>query len=211
MKQTHRLCMLMLLSLFVAGCATTKGTVGGGKYQSPLENFTVALPNWTNLKIRDQNGDNSGSVSFHDDLGNLSAITYSRLPADTATTFKDDEKRYAAYRDYFNNIAVPVFSSRAAAKSIRMVREELLDDGKNKVYFALIDLPEGSALTDPKKNQRFDAMKGLLIFDRNGFIYMVENEMSSVFGRVDPSTLTAQQLGALQETLKRLKDSMTFK
>jgi hypothetical protein len=91
------------------------------------------------------------------------------------------------------------------------VREELLDDGKNKVYFALIDLPEGSALVDSKKNQRFDAMKGLLIFDRNGFIYMVENEMSSVFGRVDPSTLTAQQLGALQETLKRLKDSMTFK
>ncbi len=210
MKQIHCLCMLMLLSLVVAGCATTKGTVGGGKYQSPLNNFTVALPNWTNLKIRDQNDDNSGSVSFHDDLGNLSAITYSRLPADAATTFRDSEKRYAAYRDYFNNVAVPVFSSRAA-KGMRTVREELLDDGKNKVYFALIDLPEGSALLDSKKNQRFDAMKGLLIFDRNGFMYMVENEMSSVFGRVDPSTLTAQQLEALQETLKRLKDSMVFK
>ena len=210
MKQTHRLCMLMLLSLVIAGCATTKGTVGGGKYQSPLNNFTVPLPNWTNLKIRDQNDDNSGSVSFHDDLGNLSAITYSRLPADAATTFKDSEKRYAAYRDYFNNVAVPAFSSRAA-KGMRTVREELLDDGKNKVYFALIDLPEGSALVDPKKNQRFDAMKGLLIFDRNGFIYMVEHEMSSIFGRVDPSSLTAKQLELLQETLKRLKDSMVFK
>ncbi|MCX7185466.1 MAG: hypothetical protein NTW90_09625 [Nitrosospira sp.] len=210
MKQSYRLCMLLLLSLVITGCATTKGTVGSGKYQSPLNNFTVALPNWTNLKIRDQNDDNSGSVSFHDDLGSLSAITYSRLPADAATTFKDDEKRYAAYRDYFNNVAAPAFSSRAA-KGMRTVREELLDDGKNKVYFALIDLPEGSVLADPKKNRRFDAMKGLLIFDRNGFIYMVEHEMSSVFGRVDPSTLTAQQLGALQETLKRLKDSMTFK
>lgn len=210
MKQSYRLCTLLLLSLFVAGCATTKGTVGGGKYQSPLNNFTVALPSWTNLKIRDQNDDNSGSVSFHDDLGNLSAITYSRLPADAAATFKDHEKRYAAYRDYFNNVAVPAFSSRAA-KGMRTVREELLDDGKNKVYFALIDLPEGSALADPKKNRRFDAIKGVLIFDRNGFIYMVENEMSSVFGRVDPSTLTAQQLGALQEALKRLKDGMTFK
>lgn len=202
--------MLLLLSLVIAGCATTKGTVGDGKYQSPLNNFTVALPNWSNLKIRDQNDDNSGSVSFHDDLGNLSAMTYSRLSADAATTFKDNEKRYEAYRDYFNNVAVPVFSSRAA-KGMRTVREELLDDGKNKVYFVLIDLPEGSALADPKKNQRFDAMKGLLIFDRNGFIYMVEHEMSSVFGQVDPSTLTAQQLKALQETLKRLKDNMTFK
>ena len=210
MKQSYRLCMLMLLSLVVAGCATTKGTAGGGKYQSPLNNFTVALPNWTNLKIRDQNDGNSGSVSFHDDLGNLSAITYLRLPADAVTTFKDDEKRYAAYRDYFNNVAVPVFSGRAA-KGMRTVREELLDDGKNKIYFALIDLPEGSALADPKKNQRFDAMKGLLIFDRNGFIYMVENEMSSVFGRVDPSSLTAKQLELLQEALKRLKDSMVFK
>ncbi len=210
MKQIRRLCMLMLLSLVVAGCATTKGSISGGKYQSPLNNFTVALPNWTNLKIRDQNDDNSGSVAFHDDLGNLSAITYLRLPADSDATFKDHEKRYAAYRDYFNNVAVPAFSSRAA-KGMRTVREELLDDGKNKVYFALIDLPEGSTLADSKKNQRFDAIKGLLIFDRNGFIYMVENEMSSVFGRVDPSTLTTQQLEALQETLKRLKDSMVFK
>lgn len=202
--------MLMLLSLVVAGCATTKGTVGGGKYQSPLNNFTVALPNWTNLKIRDQSDDNSGSVSFLDDLGSLSAITYSRLPADSDATFKDNEKRYAAYRDYFKNVAMPTFSSRAV-KGMRTVREELLDDGNNKVYFALIDLPEGSALVDSKKNRRFDAMKGLLIFDRNGFIYMVEHEMSSVFGRVDPSTLTAQQLEPLQETLKRLKDSLTFK
>lgn len=210
MKQSYPLCMLLLLSLAIAGCATTKGTVGGGKYQSPLNNFTVALPNWTNLKIRDQNDDNSGSVSFHDDLGNLSAITYSRLPADSDATFKDNEKRYAAYRDYFNNVAVPVFSSRAA-KGMRTVREEFLDDGKNKIYFVLIDLPEGSALADPKKNQRFDAMKGLLIFERNGFIYMVEHEMSSVFGRVDPAALTAKQLEPLQETLRRLKDSMTFK
>ena len=210
MKQTHRLCVLALLSLVIAGCATTNGTIAGGKYQSPLNNFSVALPNWANLKISDQNDANGGSVSFHDDLGNLWAITYLRLPADSDATFTDNKKRYAAYRDYFNSIAVPAFFSRTS-KGIRTVREEFLDEGKNKVYFALIDLPKGSVLIDPKKNQRFDAIKGLLIFDRNGFMYMLENEMSSVFGRVDPSTLTTKQLEPLQETLKRLKGSILFK
>lgn len=202
--------MLALLSLVIAGCATTKGTISGGKYQSPLNNFSVALPNWINLKIRDQNDANGGSVSFHDDLGNLWAITYLRLSAGSDAAFIDNEKRYVAYRDYFNSIAVPAFSNRTS-KGIRTVREEFLGEGKNKIYFALIDLPEGSVLIDPKKHQQFDAIKGLLIFDRNGFIYMVENEMSSVFGRVDPSTLTTKQLEPLQETLNRLKDSIIFK
>lgn len=170
----------------------------------------MALPNWTGLKIKDQNDDNGGNVSFHDDLGNVAAITYSRLSANSAAAFKENEKRDAAYRDYFNTVAMPLFSSRAP-KGIHIVREEFLGQDENRAYFALIDLPEGSALADPKKNKKFDSLKALLIFDKNGFIYMVENEMSSVFGRIDPSSLTPTQLEPLQAPLKRLKDSMIFK
>jgi len=210
MKQIHQLFTFVLLSLLVVGCATTKGAVSGGRYQSPLNNFTIALPNWVGLKIQDQNDNDGGRVSFHDDFGNLWAITYLRLPANSETTFKENEKRDTAYSSFLKTYALPSLFSRAP-QGARIVREEFLGEGENRVYFAVVSLPEGSVLLDLKQNKRFDSVRGLIIFDKHGFIYMVENEMNNVFSKVDPSSLTPKQLESSQSTLRRVKDSMVFK
>lgn len=208
MKQIHRLFMLVLLSLLVVGCATTKGTISGGRYQSPLNNFTIALPTGMGLKIQDQNDNDGGRVSFHDDFGNLLAITYLRLPAHSEATFKESEKRDTAYSSFLKTYALPSLFSRASQVA-RLVSEEFLGEGENRLYFAVVSIPEGSVLLDLKQNKRFDSVRGLIIFDKHGFIYMVENEMHNVFR--DLSGLTPKQLESSQSTLRRVKDSMVFK
>lgn len=210
MKQIHRLFMFVLLSLIAAGCATTKGTVSGGMYQSPLNNFSVTLPNWGGLRIQDQNDNEGGRVSFHDDFGNLLAITYLRLPANSESTFKDNDKRDAAYSSFLKTYAVPSLFNRAS-QGARIVHEEFMGEGENRAYFAVVSLPEGSALVDLKQNKRFDSVRGVFIFDKRGFMYMIESEMNNVFSKVNPSSLTPKQLESSQSTLKRVKDSMVFK
>ncbi len=210
MKQIRWLFIFILLPLIVVGCATIKGTVSGGKYQSPLNNFAVVLPKFAGLKIQDQNDNAGGRVSFHGDFGNLRAITYLRLPANSESTLKDNKKRDAAYSGFLKTYAVPSLFSHAS-KGTRIAHEEFLGEGENRAYFAVINIPEGSTLVDLKKNKRFDSVRGLLVFDKRGFMYMVESQMNSVFSKVDSSSLKPKQLKSSQSTLKRIKDSMIFK
>ena len=210
MKQVYRLFMFFLLLLIFIGCATTKGKVSGGMYESPLNNFTIELPNWVGLKIQDQNDNEGGRVSFHDDFGNLWAITYLRLPANSEATFKDNEKRDSAYSSFLKTYALPSLFSRAS-QGTRLLHEEFSGEDQNRVYFAVLSLPEGSPLVDLKQNKRLDSVRGLIIFAKYGFIYMVENEMNSVFSKVNPSSLSTKQLESSHSTLSQIKDSMVFK
>lgn len=195
---------------------TTKGTVSGGRYQSPLNNFIIELPNWPGLKIQDQTDNEGGRVSFHGDFGSLWALTYLRLPANSDSTFKDNEKRDSTYSNFLKTFAVPSLFS-PASQGTRIVHEEFLGERENRAYFAVVSTPEGSALVDLLQNKRFDSVRGLLIFHKRGFMYMVESEMNSIFSTVvdssslDPSSLDPQQLESSQSTLKRLKDSVVFK
>ena len=191
--------------------ATTKGTVSGGRYQSPLNNFIIEIPNWPGLKIQDENDNMGGRVSLHGDFGSLWAITYLRLPVDSESYLKDNEERDNAYSGFLKNFALAsVF--RQAFPATQIVHEEFLGEGENRAYFAVVSIPEGSALVDVLRDKKFDSVRGLLIFDKHGFMYMLESEMNSAFSRVDdPSSLDSQQLESSQSALKRLKDSVVFK
>ena len=215
MKPFVRLFVLALLPFVGVGCATaTKGTVSGGVYQSPLNNFTVVVPRTgPGLKIQDQNDNEGGRVSFHDDFGNVVAITYSRLPEGSETVFKDSEKRDAVYSGFLKVFAVPKLFSRVTPDA-RVVREEFQDNGDNRVFFAVVSLPGGSTLVDRKQNKRLDSVRGILVFHKGGFIYMLENEMnnglSNVFNKVNPSSLTPKQIEMTQSALNRVKGTMVF-
>lgn len=211
MKQIHCLFVFALLSLIVVGCATTNGRILGGRYYSPINNFTLELPNWLGMQIEDGNFDNAGGrVSLHGDMGNLWAITCLRLPANAESTLKDDEERDAEYSRFLKNFAMPSLF-RQASKDARIVHEEFLGESENRAYFAVVSIPEGSAMFDLKKNKRLDSLRGLLIFDKRGFMYMVESEMDNIFSEVDPSSLNPKQLESSQSTLKRVIDRMVFK
>lgn len=213
MKQIHWLFMFVLLSLIVVGCATTKGTIWGGRYQAPLNNFTIAVPNFIGLKIDDgKYGTYGGRVSFHGDFGDLWAVTYLRLPENSALTFKDNEKRDAAYSGFLKNFAVGSLFSHVDPET-RIVHEEFLGEGENRAFFAVVSMKEGSAMFDVKQNKRLDSIRGLLIFHKRAYLYMVESEMNEafIFDKMDPYSLNREQLESAQSTLKRIKGSMVFK
>lgn len=203
---------ITLLSLIAVGCAgiSMKGKVEGGRYYSPLSNFNIALPNFAGLQIQDQNDSEGGRVSFPDQFGNLWAVTYLRLPADSATILSEPEKRDNAYRGFVTDYAMQSLFRKVSPQS-SVVKEEFIDAQGSRAYFAVVNIPGASAIFDPKKNQRLDSVRGLLVFDKNGFMYMLEDEMNTVFHQTSASSLTAKQLDDAQATLKRIKESMAFK
>ena len=182
----------------------------GGKYQSPLNNFSITLPNWVGLKIQDQNDNEGGRVSFLDDFGNLWAVTYLRMPTDSSSVFGDPDRHDRAYRGFVSDYAMPVLFRKSVPDS-SVVKDEFIDARGIRVYFVVVNIPGASNILDPKKNQRLDSIRGLMVFDKNGFIYMLETEMNSVFSPTYASSLTAKQVERAQATLVRIKESMTFK
>ena len=212
MKKIHRLLMFVLLSLIVVGCSSLKGTVSGDRYQSPINNFTIEIPNFADLKIQDtyDNEQEFGRVSFTSGFfWGLWAITYLQLPANFETTFKDNEKRDSVYSDFLKSFAVPSLFS-PVSQDTRIVHEEFLGEGENRAYFAVVFIPEGSTMVDLKQNKRLNSLRGLLIFDKLGFMYMLEQESGSL-GWDPPRSVTPDEIESSQTILKRIKDGMVFK
>ena len=212
MKKIHRLLMFVLLSLIVVGCSSLKGTVSGDRYQSPINNFTIEIPNFFDMKIQDEyhKEQKLGRVSFIAGMyGVLWAITYQQLPANFETTFKDNEKRDSVYSSFLKSFAIPSLFS-PVSQDTRILHEEFLGEDENRSYFAAIFIPEGSTMFELKQNKRLDSLRGLLIFEKRGFIYMVEQESGSL-GGWDPSFLTSDEIESSQTILKRIIDGMVFK
>jgi len=211
LKQIHWLLIVAVLSLSVVRFANagTKETVSGDTYQSPLANFTVPLPSWQGLQISDKSDSDSGRVTFFADLGQLRAVTYLRNPADSESVFKGEE-RDTAYKGFLKVYIWPSLYGRAP-KGAQIVHEEFVGDGDGRAYFAVVNIPEGSTLTDVKVNKRRDSVRGLIIFEKRGFMYMVEQEMNSISSAVTATALTSGQLESLRTDLKKVRDSMIFK
>src|SRR5437879_9237470 len=96
--------MLGLLCVGVLEGATAAGNVSDGVYFSPLNNFTIPVPNWRGLKIQDRNDDDFAIVSFLDrgDLfpAPLQSIATLRLTADVEPIFLDPSRRDAAIQGF---------------------------------------------------------------------------------------------------------------
>ena len=201
-----------LVALILAGCAGgvfLKGKVEEGRYHSPLDNFSMALPKFGDLKIQDRNTSDEGRVSFTGVFGDLWAVTYVRLPADAASIFRDPEKRDRAHRLFLTDYAMPVFIRNASPQS-SLVEGQFIDMHGSRAYFAVVNIPGASAIFDPKKNQRLNSVRGLLSFEKNGFQYMLEKEMNHVTNLISASSLTAKQIKNAQESLKRIEENMIF-
>ena len=217
MRLILRLFVFAVLPFVYIGCATTKEPVSGGVYQSPLKNFTVVIPIvGPGLKIQDRNDNKGGRVSFLNDFGSIVAITYSRLPNDLEPELKDNKKRDAVYSGFLKTVVVPRLFSRVSPDA-RVVHEEFRDDDDNRAFFSVVSLPGGSVFVDEKQNKRLDSIRGLLIFHKGDFIYMLENEMglTNIFvNKVNPPSmapLTPKQLEMTQSTLNQIKGTMVFK
>jgi hypothetical protein len=162
------------------------------------------------LTIQDQYDADGGRVSFPDDWGYLEAITYLRIPKENFLIFGDSGKRDTAYRAFVSDYAMSALFQHVSKQSA-MIKEEFLGTSENRNYFAIINIPGGSATIDVKTNKRLDSVRGLLVFDKNGFIYMLESEMNYAVNPITASSLATAQIARTLTTLQNIKDSMIFK
>jgi hypothetical protein len=118
-------------------------------------------------------------VSFHDDFGSLSAVTYWRLPADRVAALADPAQRDDAYARTLHGQVMRTMFTPVSPRA-RVLHEEFLGQpGPDREYFAVGDLPEGAPLTNMTEGRRMDAVRALLIFETNGFLYMLEQEIGA--------------------------------
>ncbi|MDX8412110.1 MAG: hypothetical protein R8K46_09630 [Mariprofundaceae bacterium] len=180
---------------------TTLGQKSVEEYSSPLDNFSVPIPEGVGRRVQDENDKDGGSVSFHDDFGNLKSIFYIRLSPETLKIQNDPEKQRANLKSFLNDFAMSrLFMPISPNASI--LYQEPTHLGEDNAYFAIVDIPGGSTMFDVKAKKGYDTKRGLFIFVRGKFIYMLSSgENPKVFdlGGVPKSLdkLMEQEKGSL--------------
>lgn len=210
---------IALLSILATVAPATFTSASARDYRSPLRNFTVPVPSGVGMRTNQQHDREGGRVSFHDDFGSLSAVTYLRLPENANELFSDPARRDLGYSDFLEVVAMPDMF-RPASPNARVLHTEFLGEpGVGREYFAVVDLPQGSPLLNMTNNRHLDSTRALLIFETGGFIYMLEREIGGgVFAlRQRPpgvSSETPLDDAALQDardTLHRFRETIAFR
>ena len=203
--------LVILSALIICGCASLslKGKVMEDRYYSPMNDFSIALPRLMEVKIEDQVDPYGGSVAFLEPTGRFWVVDYMKLPPNFASKHSSQEKRDEAYRMYVTDMALQNALKYSSQSSI--VKEEFIDVNGSRGYFAIINIPEGSRLTDAVTNKRLDSVRGHLVFEKNGFMYMPGCEMNYAGERITASSLTDKQVEKVKETLGQIKESMIFR
>jgi len=201
---------IILSVLLISGCfgLLLKGKVVENRYYSPMNNFSIALPTLTEMEIEDQSDHAGGGVTFRSSTGMFWLVNYRKLTADVASKFGSPEKRDEAYRAYVTD--VPLLKAQRFSPNSSIVKDEFIDTHGSRRYFAVLNIPEGSRLVHPVTNRRFDSVRGLVVFEKNGFIYMLGCEMNYVGHPTYASRLTDKQIGEAKETLGSIEESMIF-
>jgi hypothetical protein len=201
----------ILFVLLISSCAglSLQGKVMENRYYSPMNDFSIALPRLMEMKIEDQVDPYGGSVAFLEPTGRFWVVDYMRLPPDFASKYSSQEKRDEAYRMYVADMALQNALKYSSQSSL--VKEEFIDVNGSRGYFAIINIPEGSRLTDAVTKKRLDSVRGHLVFEKNGFMYMPGYEMNYAGERINVSSLTDKQVENAKEALAQIKESMIFR
>jgi len=155
-------------------------------YDSPLGNFTVAIPvdPQQGGKIQSQ----EGVVSFSDDVGTLLRIDYYPFPLE-----QSEELESVGQEKYLQTILVEKYIPQAIFANVpdaSVEYSEYLEDILSGAYYVLVDMPQGSTISKQENNGtaiRLDAYRGLLTFISGEFLYIVSSQQSFLNGETPDS------------------------
>jgi hypothetical protein len=199
------------LSLFLGGCATTRGQIADGRYLSPLSNFSVPIPDGLGLRVQEEGTTEGGGVAFHDDLGNLKSIFCLHLSPETLKAQNDPIKQRAILVSFLNDFAMPILFEPVSPRA-NVLHREHLDAGDFNAYFAIVEIPGGSTMFDVKANKRYDTKRGLLIFVKGEFMYMLSSgENPSVLELGQPAKPLDRLVEYEKESLLSFRSRIIFK
>jgi hypothetical protein len=168
----------LAMALILGLGAPARAQKPGQTFKSPLKNFTVVVPSLgLGPRVEKQNSKNDGRVGFYSDLGDLLRIDYGRLPADV-TVPTDSTALHAFHRQ-------PVDALVQASQGVLISERDVVVDGA-PMLLAIVAIPGGSPVEvttqdDQGKpvSKRMDSERGLLVFARGGFVYVLQAELTA--------------------------------
>lgn len=171
---------------------------GDEVYESPLGNFTVPIP--VNSEQGGRIQSQEGVVGFSDDFGTLIRIDYYPIPPE-----HEEEIESLGQEEYLQSILVDRYVPQAIFANIpnaQIKYAEYLEDTLAGAYYVLVDMPQGSTISKQENNgsaTRLDAYRGLLVFIKADFLYIVSNQRSFLNGET-PATV--------EEEAKKIKEKI---
>jgi hypothetical protein len=116
-------------------------------------------------------------VSFADDFGRMFGIAYLRANQRSLPLLADTTQTYGLLEEWIRQFAMPNFFLSVHPES-RLVRVEPSRFAGAPAALALVSLPGGStmAVVSKGKELTLDSRRGLLVFVREGYVYMLFNE-----------------------------------
>ena len=197
--------------LFLSSCATTNDRITDGRYFSPLNNFSVPIPAGLGLRVQEEASTEGGGVAFHDDLGNFKSISYLRQPPEALKAQMDPIHQRAILVGFLNDFAMPNLFKPVSPDANILYREHI-NVGDDNAYFAIVEIPGGSTMFDVRANKRHDTKRGLLIFFKEKFIYMLSSgENPSVLELGQPPKPLDKLVEYEKESLLSFRSKITFK
>lgn len=181
-------CLFLSLSVFFSNAvyAGSAGKVKHDVYFSPAGNFQVPLPKGIGMKLDDRydKGEAAGVVSFHDDFGSLDVIHYIRVPAEFLPKLQTPKSKQDLLQDWLPNFAMPHWFLPASPQGKILRKAKGTFEGM-PVVFALVDLPGASTavITSGGQTRRGDSRRGLVIFLKGNWIYVLATETTSFLQR----------------------------
>ncbi len=150
---------------------------GDEAYESPLGNFTVPIP--VNSEQGGRIQSQEGVVGFSDDFGTLIRIDYYPIPPE-----HEEEIESLGQEEYLQSILVDRYVPQAISANVpnaQIKYAEYLEATLAGAYYVLVDMPQGSTISKQENNgsaTRLDAYRGLLVFIKADFLYIVSHQRS---------------------------------
>ncbi|MEH1926041.1 hypothetical protein [Nostoc sp.] len=176
-------------------------------YQSPLGNFTVAIPVDPQQGGRIQSQE--GVVGFSDDIGTLLRIDYYPFPLEQL-----EELESVGQKEYLQTILVDKYVPQAIFTNVpdaSVEYSEYLEDTLRGAYYVLIDMPKGSTISKQENNGtaiRLDAYRGLLTFISGEFLYIVSSQHSFINGETPDSV--EEEAEDIKESILEFVETIEF-
>jgi hypothetical protein len=176
-------------------------------YESPDGNFSVPVP------VDSQKGgrieEQEGMVGFSDDFGRLLRIDYYPFSPEQA-----DKLESVRQEDYLNSFLVDNYVEQAIITNIpnsKIEHREYLKDEMEGAYLAVVNMPQGSTISRKKNHEhlvRLDALRGLLAFLVDDFLYVVSCQRTFFDG--ETPALMEQEIEGLKKQLLEFIDTVEF-
>jgi hypothetical protein len=142
---------------------------------------------------------------FSDDIGRLLRIESERIPPKMEPLMAGD-RLPDTLEDFFEKaVLAQAFRSVSPDASV-MYREHNTAAGE-PAFFTVVMIPGGSTLTNANTGRRYDSVRGVLVFARDGFLYAISNQEWPVGDNLNRGSLEHrcdQLLNELNETVSTM-------